>query len=56
MTAPCALLRDVSPETLRRAGFADRSAAHAAARCAHLWAAEHHPHPRTAALTEERPQ
>jgi hypothetical protein len=38
--AACALVRDVTPETLIRHGFATRAAVHQAARCAELWAAE----------------
>ncbi|MFI5867731.1 hypothetical protein [Streptomyces sp. NPDC051546] len=55
MTAPCALLRGVSAETLRHHGFADPAAAHQAADCARIWAAQHN-HPRPAALHEKRPQ
>ncbi|MGO4417474.1 hypothetical protein AB4Z54_01495 [Streptomyces sp. MCAF7] len=40
MRAACALARDVSPETLADHGFASRTTAHQAARCAELWAAE----------------
>ncbi|MEU2395063.1 hypothetical protein [Streptomyces sp. NPDC007369] len=40
MTAACALARDISEETLARHGFADPTAAHRAAQCAALWAAE----------------
>ncbi|MCY1649234.1 hypothetical protein OVA19_00155 [Streptomyces sp. SL203] len=38
--AMCALVRDVSPETLARHGLTDRTTAHRDARCAELWAAE----------------
>ncbi|NGN63152.1 hypothetical protein G5C51_04420 [Streptomyces sp. A7024] len=40
MTTVCALVRDVSMETLRDAGLRDQAAAHRAARCAEMWAVE----------------
>ncbi|MEU7153847.1 hypothetical protein AB0B15_38405 [Streptomyces sp. NPDC045456] len=36
----CALVRDVSPETLRHYRVASQAAAHQSGRCAELWAAE----------------
>ncbi|MFJ9427887.1 hypothetical protein [Streptomyces sp. NPDC101249] len=38
--AACALVRDVSPETLRVAKVPSKTAAHQSGRCAELWAAE----------------
>jgi len=38
--AACALVRDVSPETLRVAKVPTKTAAHQSGRCAELWAAE----------------
>jgi hypothetical protein len=40
MTAACALVRDVSPETLHVAKIPTKTAAHQSGRCAELWAAE----------------
>lgn len=40
MTRPTRCTLTVSPETLRAARFPDQAAAHAAGRCARLWAAE----------------
>ncbi|MGW2227483.1 hypothetical protein [Streptomyces formicae] len=38
--AACALVRDVSPETLRVAKIPTKTAAHQLGRCAELWTAE----------------
>ena len=61
MRAACALVREVSPETLADYGL-ERTAAHLSARCAELWAAEQRRRAARAALArqaddaEETPQ